>query len=588
MAGDIQTLASLETPYIHSNKYHLINAIRDFNKATETQNALNALVEQFRTTIRILKDQEKEIYAYCKVGDYQGLNYKLFGSNTSSDSLEQIAYRTLSSSDFIRELVPYFSKEQVKQISKSFKGDKVIETGTEEIIDYPTLVRLIESHLGKLMEGESASKEEVEGLFKTKGKNSILEAIQEAMKDWSQGIRKKSTSSSSHMRKLAKTIIEANLGNMELNETQFKTTYLKYFKKEIEKTGLVIPFLDGEKSLDNVLAPYIDDAYIQFKKGLGISFSHIRGNVAEQGLELAFKWAGLSGELDYTVTGPINEEQIETIFNEVAKNVKMQSFHKDRAQSQSDMIITLKKGDGTALLFRVQSKNKSSEWLESIDKNAVKSRPEIIKMVEDGSVKELLTRLKEFGRINSEDADIIAYLLANAAWFSIEGSIDSDENVTDEGKTTGGPFGSIALAEQILTKGISAFIGMSFDESGQVLPNASNIFFFLDNKTLFPVSAILEQAIEQMTTLQNELFKLRYIINLSSVSFKYEGAEEFREAKIAAIESFIPQGTYNDPSLLAIGQDQGFGIMNSLTGHVNFNFNLATILRQSSFQFSST
>ena len=193
--------------------------------------------------------------------------------------------------------------------------------------------------------------------------------------------------------------------------------------------------------------------------------------------------------------------------------------------------------------------------------------------------------------LTDAETQAIAYFLANATWFYTAGSI-SPNNKGYDPRTRTSKQNQGKGGAGILSIGIGAFIGLTIAQGAEQVPssvnfNASNIFYFLGNRTLFPVSEILKSAVTIMKETQQRLLpsRLHLVADMKDISYGYSDALSLYKSKQNIPGGLQAGRNYQDAALLQIGQSQGKNIMDMLTGHVNIDFQIIDILMSSSYLF---
>lgn len=612
----LETLISLDEPYVHSNLLHLVGSVNEFfgdnKRGTVADEKVNETIAVFKNWIKQLEAYEHELYEFCGVHDFQELNRILFGGDKNK-TFGMLAQSVMADSGFLRKIIPSLTKSMVENIYTAFsKSDltdlfefRVDENGKKGMTFEETKEAIL-SGLQRYFINENKGSNRVSVSQINNILSSDLQAdLKKDLDKWKKSAIVTAKSKDSHIHKFIDSVFEKTIG-FNIPASLFKTEFIKTFEEKAEKQAKVYMVKQGD-NLHKIASQYADLAYYWFLQGKNfVDIKNILGIVGEEMISFALLDNGLGIEI--SSVGQKKEIEIEEQFKKVAPKIKMTDYNLDDSgestQSKTDNIITLIGKDGRTKIFRVQSKNYALKKLEEADENLV--NPEMwrtIKMTGDSSVLTILNNLNKKTIIDEESIKTMAYYIANLTWFSKHESNDfiagfekgeegvkktryiKDNNGTfEKGRGLGGLQEAINI---MISEGIQAFIGMSLEpDTNDLNIEASNVFYFLSARTLFPVSEVLKAAIKMMENLKKEIFGIHFTLNTSSASFEYNSdAREFWQAKLDALGGEIPTLDYTKPELLAVGRKQGGEIMSSLKGHVNFNFNIGDILKQSSYLF---
>ena len=123
-------------------------------------------------------------------------------------------------------------------------------------------------------------------------------------------------------------------------------------------------------------------------------------------------------------------------------------------------------------------------------------------------------------------------------------------------------------------------IGSSY----QIVPNLSNLFFFLGNSVYLPTYKIIDEIIKQIEFEMEGLASLK--ISIGNPSSYYDNtAEGFYWAKTFITGGLDSSKNYTDEGLLSVGRAQGKAILESApVKSVNISFDMKK-LTQSAYNF---
>lgn len=593
----VGNLMNADSPYVHSNIYHIMGSVRDFFSNSSEQLAqkeIEKTIKIFESWIDQLQAYEQEIYNFCGVSDFQSLNAKLFGSE-QEDKIVAAARAVILESDTMLRLIPSITEKQANAIFKVLKGTS-IETYLPNIEQDLTLNETRAAVVAALQDMFSGSGDKIvkaEALAQLGGSQKFKKAIDKDLSDWLGRATVRAKSKGSKIHQLADAILKEKVGEFIIPYNKFQDIFIEKFKNRVTREQLAIP---ANKSLEQLAEDTCKRLYSYLFDGRTLTdIANILGERGE-GL-LGFTLDNTSLNIEVLPTGKQSEKQIAEYFKKelgiAASKIKMKDYTLDgsggSAQSKSDMIIKIIGSNGTRL-FRVQSKDSLMGRLEKA--NYGDSVYQTIRMLEN-NVSSILHMLSEKTIIDQGSIDTLSYYIANMTWFYENGSYDN-ESVSKRTRTegSGGGIGGMQEAiNRIISQGIQAFVGVTIEDELEENPLpinmfASNVFYFLSARTLFPVSEVLKAAIDQMRGFSQLLFSTRFVINTGSASFNPKGAKEFWEEKLRAVGTEGFQGLiYTNGGLVNVGTAQGATIINTVTGRINFTFDIGKILMLSSYVF---
>lgn len=593
-----ENLKDLNSPYVHSNIYNMIDSVSSFFSTSEEGKAVDELtetVEKFENWIQILQNYEHELYSFLGVPDWQGLNVKLFSYGKGSNRIDNIAQQTILEPNVISKLQMEFTQEHIKKIANLLKKNKsVFNKLIEEDLEIISLSQFrqavfeyLQKNLGK---NSKVTKEQALTLI---GDKELKKAINEDLKDWKGKAEVNAKSKSSLVHQLANSILTQSLDAFEISEDKFESAFYNSFYKNLQLAQ--IPLVDTD--LETVAKEYTKLLYQQIFAGK--KFANLSAVVGERGesmLQFLMAANGLKdgiesykADLSIFAVGQKSEKEVEDIIKKIVGNNNIKAQMDDytlggkNTQSGTDLLVSITTPEGKKV-FRIQSKDSVLRWLEGLDANE-SNRPFQVIMKEN-KILTILEKLKQKALLSQQDCNELGYYIANLIWFHEKGSYEDGKIVKRTRGFKGGLGGAQEIINQIISKGIQAFIGVTIDENNvnSLNLNASNIFYFLGARTIFPVSEVLKAAVEDLKNLRSELFNLNFKIDMSSASFNPDDVKKFYESKRDKVETFGGR-TYSDSGLLDIGKAQGRTIMESTEGAITFNFKIDKILRTSSYVF---
>lgn len=600
----VGNLMDADSPYVHSSIYHIMGSVKDFFSNSENslmEKELQKTIAIFEDWIAQLQAYEQEIYNFCGVSDFQSLNAKLFGSG-QEDKISAAAKAVVLESSTMLQLVPMISKRQARAIfntlGKDIKITDYLDLKESDFTLTETRNALWEA-LRNLFSGEGEVIVKADALEKIVGGENFKRKVNKDLVDWVGKARITATSKGSKMRQLATSILKAKIGDFQIPYANFQRVFIEKFKERIIRERIALP---ANKTLEQLAEDTCRKLYDYLFEGKVLTdIANIVGERGEGLLGFSIDNASLESvdlKIEVMPTGKENEEKIASVLSKemgvAADKIKMTDYTLDgsgqSSQSKSDMIIKIISSSGEKI-FRIQSKDFLIQRLEKA--NNGDSVYQTVKMM-DNNISSILHLLSEKTIIDNESIATLSYFIANMIWFNRYGSYDNGTPTKrNRGEGSGGGIGGMQEAiNRIVSQGIQAFIGITVEESFedkplQVNTFASNVFYFLGARTLFPVSEVLKAAVRQMEGFSQSLASTRFVIDTGgSISFNPEGAKAFWDKKRENVSGgSFGALTYTDEGLLGVGKAQGAAIIGSASGHINFNFDIGKILSISSYVF---
>lgn len=576
------------SPYVHSNIYNFMMTTSTLLNEMRSSEEFDALIAQYQSWIYQLNNYEQELYSYCRVSDYQELNRKLFGEGLLSHRFTDLAQAVMLDTHFISQLIPKIDKNTAFLIFSHVKGRtktlvNELFKNTDEIDITQTRRALVEA-IRNYFQNESTTifgKEEFNKVFKGFS-SDIKRAVDIASNNRQSNIQKTAT-------KLILQVLKDK--NLSISKETFCSAFIATFKSKMINRNIVVPLAnndDLEKIIRNLSIEMYNALTQNGQNSLYTYISNLLGQRGEGMLEFAINnISSNSMNLDITVEsiGNLTEKDVyENYFKELgfSEEEAMLKVHDITKFSGTDNLIKIVGPNGVTKIFRVQSKD---SLLRQLENPKAAQALQVVNMISNQSVKETLQKLNDKNIISAEEENTLAYVIANLVWFQTKGSYrDRSNRAAKVTQSTGSSNVSsgINYINTIFSTHIKDFIGMTVIESAplQLQLSATNIFYFLGSRTLFPVSKVLEQVVDQLKNFKHELFSVKYILNNSSANFAYTSAKAFFAEKAKHFTSDF----YNS-EVMNVGYEQGEKIMSSVMGHLNFNFNIAEILKMSSYVF---
>lgn len=301
------------------------------------------------------------------------------------------------------------------------------------------------------------------------------------------------------------------------------------------------------------------------------------------------------------VMGDVSDEEGVNRVNEALKNKgitntisKMNSYHDDIKQSLSDLVLL---NTNNKRIARAQSKD---HFVSYFTKDRSDTNDTVISnfrwMVADNlNLLNFLNNLSksELGlSLNTFDLSNIMSAMAQNLWFQYHdsafpeaGKISfEDANVEEFQTELEGSF------EKLLAGQITNLLGITVAPSGiNIVPNASNIFYLLNGR-LKRTSLLVQQAIDQLQSIDNlKLAKnteRMVIVNFDDSEAKSispgSGSNSFLVHKLKAYDA--AGGKHNSEEVIGIGEEMGIKIVDAIKIKVSLGTSI-DILSKTSLTF---
>lgn len=597
---------SLDNPYVHSNIWNFTeNQVRgsflDRGNEEEYKRRIGAEIDNLKKISNQLREETQRF---------------LGARNTSDAAIEEK----------LREIAQSIGDDNLRYIkamnkvlrSKDFQYSKKLSDRVK-VIEGDKLTKAFEDIMGKTVEGEvpiidvakkaideleskgffenkttvSAQKETLTDYFTKKfGKNDKL--IEEIQKEFTRQL----SSKNGKILKIVKDQIRKQVPPDQLIESEYKKSSDKKNRDDaiiiygVFKNQFIKEFPENTKAAEDWCETHIREPFIDtYVKSIGSA--QTVGNYSEillQNLSISISSNGKNGILIETV-GKLTEKELrESNMMGAPVNSLLQNLTSigstDKKQGYTDFILTNPK---TGQKARAQSKNSIAAFLNAKEGEILPLQAKLYHGVQ-GGVANFLTmlagegKLENFTTINTDELNVIAYLIANALWFSTHKSIDKGGRKRDAAVRTttrsGDSQGLNYIFESInrlLGLQVKNFLGVIIEKIGnsyQIVPNLSNLFFFLGNSIYLPTYKIIDEIIKQIEFEINEIASLKISIGNPTDYYK-STAEGFYKDKISAVGILDASKNYTDEGLLSVGRAQGKAILESApVKSVNISFDM--------------
>jgi len=299
-----------------------------------------------------------------------------------------------------------------------------------------------------------------------------------------------------------KNLVSGGKKTISQSIEQFMELFSSRFLNEVSS---IINFYDTDQTPEQ----YLSDLKKQLTNQLTHSMSTMRSAVGEinESVLVSVYRADKATIIKMEATGSMSDKEIIEKFGKDL-NLKLNNFHEENKQSQTDILITNKKG----MTVRAQSKTslKDSYTIEN---------PEIERICNylqrTVNIKTLFTNLERTQMFAIKNKEQIYYVLANALWFntheSISGIREEGQLTHKEGQTYPDILPNVIEAINIeLAKRIPPFLGVAVKETSKEITadaQASNIFY-IENGNLVPTYLELDEVINDLRHYQEEINKV--------------------------------------------------------------------------------
>lgn len=597
---------SLDNPYVHSNIWNFTeNQVRgsflDRGNEEEYKRRIGAEIDNLKKISNQLREETQRFLGARNTSD-AAIEEKLreIAQSIGDDNLRYIKAmnKVLRSKDF------QYSKGLSDRV-KVIEGDKLTKTfedimgktveGEVPIIDVAK--KAIDDLEGKgFFENKttvSAQKETLTDYFTKKfGKNDKL--IEEIQKEFTRQL----SSKNGKILKIVKDQIRKQVPPNQLIESEYKKSSDKKNRDDaiiiygVFKNQFIKEFPENTKAAEDWCEAHIREPFIDtYVKSVGSA--QTVGNYSEillQNLSISISSNGKNGILIETV-GKLTEKELrESNMMGAPVNSLLQNLTSigstDKKQGYTDFILTNPK---TGQKARAQSKNSIAAFLNAKEGEILPLQAKLYHGVQ-GGVANFLTmlagegKLENFTTINTDELNVIAYLIANALWFSTHQSIGKGERkrkaavrtTTRSGDSQGLNY-IFESINRLLGLQVKNFLGVIIEKIGnsyQIVPNLSNLFFFLGNSVYLPTYKIIDEIIKQIEFEINEIASLKISIGNPTNYYK-STAEGFYKDKISAVGTLDASKNYTDEGLLSVGRAQGKAILESAPlKSVNISFDM--------------
>ena len=609
----------LGEPYIHSNIWNFTeNQVRgSFLDKTSGRDA-----EKYKQRIGAEIENLKKISNQLRTE-----TQKFLGAPDNSDKAIEEKLREIAQSIGTDNLRYIQAMNKVLR-SSEFQYNKALSDRVK-IIQGTKLTKVFEDVMGKTLKEEvpiidiakkAIDELERKGFFE---KKTTVDAQKETLTDYftkkfgrsdrlikeiQNGFKRQLSSKQGVILKIVKEQIKKQVPPDQLIESEYKKSKDQKTEERVNaiyqvfEKQFIKEFPEDEEAAETWCRAHIQEPFIKtYMESVGSA--QTVGNYSEillKNLSISVSSEGKNGILIETV-GTLSEKQLrESNMMGAPTDSLLQNLTSlgatDKKQGYTDFVLTNPK---TGQKARAQSKNSIAAFMNADEGEILPLQAKLYHGVQGGvanflSMLEGSGKLENFTTINTNELNVVAYLIGNALWFSTHQSLGSNNRKRKEAVRTttreGDSQGLNYIFESInrlLGLQVKNFLGVIIEkvgESYQVVPDLSNLFFFLGNSVYLPTYKIIDEIIKQIQFETEELASLK--ITIGNPSRYYDNtAEGFYWAKRFITGGLDSSKNYSDEGLLAVGRAQGKAILESAPmKSINMNFDMKK-LTQTAYNF---
>lgn len=609
----------LGEPYIHSNIWNFTeNQVRgSFLDKTSGRDAekykqrIGAEIENLKKISNQLRAETQKFLGAPDNSD-KAIEEKLreIAQSIGTDNLRyiQAMNKVLRSSEFqynkaLSDRVKIIQGTKLTKVFGEIMGDALKEEVPIVDIAKKAIDELERKGFFEKKTTVDAQKETLTDCFTKKfGRNDRL------IKEIQDGFKRQLSSKQGVILKIVKEQIKKQVPPDQLVESEYKKSKDQKTEERVNaiyqvfEKQFIKEFPEDEKAAETWCRAHIQEPFIKtYMESVGSA--QTVGNYSEillKNLSISVSSEGKNGILIETV-GTLSEKQLrESKMMGAPTDSLLQNLTSlgatDKKQGYTDFVLTNPK---TGQKARAQSKNSIAAFMNADEGEILPLQAKLYHGVQGGvanflSMLEGSGKLENFTTINTNELNVIAYLIGNALWFSTHQSLGSNNRKRKEAVRTttreGDSQGLNYIFESInrlLGLQVKNFLGVIIEkvgESYQVVPDLSNLFFFLGNSVYLPTYKIIDEIIKQIQFETEELASLK--ITIGNPSRYYDNtAEGFYWAKRFITGGLDSSKNYSDEGLLAVGRAQGKAILESAPmKSINMNFDMKK-LTQTAYNF---
>lgn len=554
-------LFSSSAPYVHSNFSRFDMYYRNLGASTETDEGRLSLTKAFDDRIRMLERFSRMLKTAAEeiMG---GADYKTFSRYLFFDpeSYRGIAFKILEEPKVQRSLINKVQKISQESLDKvDHKGLHLYyaTVADEEVEEIPIQMVTdgIISMLGK-------------GFF-SRTKSQQVRKLR-SLGISTDRIKRRLQSSTGVIRKIVREDIQNSLAGEEPDAEQTFQNFWRSFESEF-KTRTSLLLTSKSQTSINGMAPqdYLDEVKPKLKAAYEGGFkqlSQVTAAFGEPTVQILTKADGLD-----IITEVVGGKSQNDLYDEITKTLgDVVQRTKLRDPTKSGITDLVLKHNGKTV--RVQSKN-YQHLVKIADTDAF--RDASFAILKNVTHEKFIEKLKETSALSGTGEEI-SYIIANMLWLNEKGSRNYSRMNRSRRETSLVPMASLRGMED----SISQLVGqISMEVFGiqlaklndamelTILPEYSNVFYLVGNRTLYPTYLIIDDYIKLMrSTKEESKSRFKFTMQRTGIKYAYTSASQFYEEKRkASLGGLDASKYYTDPGLVQIGTEQGKSILGSLT-----------------------
>ena len=594
----VENLLSLNRPYVHSSVINFRLALRDLvgvSTAQKYRETNKQFQDNLNTLTKIstgLKKETNEFCQRCGAKDWIELNRMMFGSSESND-MHNIFLRALTNTQLAEEIVKktISVSDLEKKLSNNEVSQQVIKAIKDKQKNSISVNRLSDLIIQSL--GEGFIKDGKGKPLTRKQQEEMLSAI--GLPTGSSGGKGFQTLQSKELKKTIRNIIIGTFKkNLMTDRDALCSFFIKFYNEEEANVKTSVGYSSpNDNEIRQLFNQVITDDML-----LETIMSSLLGDLGEEGISTVLN------DTDLVISTRIGDMSEIEIKGKYEGKIKQLVIHtSENKQSRSDLLWTT---PDKSMTVRVQSKNSllkgvRAQFLQTQDK--AEDYPIIHNILMAGSAdttaRDLLNQLvSPNGDVGSlfteEQGKVVAYILANMAWFNRYSDYSTDSRVKKTGNYKESGFeGPRQLMMNLLSFTITDLLGISRLFNVKDMDNleenftSSNIFVLVGNRQVVPTYLIIDDIIDNIKDLYDDIqtAAINLIWEERKMQPIYKSAAGFHQAKIDRSGALVGRD-YTDANLLSVGQEQGESIMVSLPVHINLNLNMRSLFNKTSYDFN--
>lgn len=568
-------LTDSNSPYVHSNYYLFSQQLKKYYIDTEDPSDTSRMDQQIEKLKKMSKDLRAEAFEFLGTDTPETAMDKIKNKDAIMSKIGQDVLTTPGAREVL--LSSAYSQNWVqKQLNIEDEIADIIIDAIKGTISEKELVDLIADAIYTEDFSKMSGRQQRQRLGKLFRINE--QDLEEAFKDLCSKKIAKVRSSSGKL----KTYIKKVIHKLEKGDAKAREAFLHYFEKQVRKKAASGVYNIND---ENTIEQYLQNFKEKFLSNSKIKdfYAPTEASAALGEEIISTVWnADSNSFIISSAVGSMSETEIR---KELMPSLETAATWNDPTKfSYTDLILENKDGKKV----RVQSKNYIGAY-ETFIRSGKDVYQSTYLFGEEMLFKDFFNKLltESGGRANifgDFNPDVLAYIVANEAWFDERGSYDkgSHSNWRQENEGDTRIFGTDSWLSRALSGALINFLGIIVSEE-QVITDLSNVFFLIDNKALVPTYVLIDDVISYYEQGKSELTDIRIMMKKNTAQYAFNNKKEFYSAKAGATEDgVLGEAIYEDVGLVGIGKRQGEAIMGSLkVKSVNLGVSLEKLLKSS-------